>query len=153
MNRLSLRNNRLKFKTLGNSPITLEESIEYTSNEWKQIQKMLNVPGWTWERQDLDWLCSNSPRTLVATLESHPKAVLLTRYAKMCIRPNTSSNISWNILYSLSCRNPHMWFFGLLGLHLLVSSEPEGSPPVWPMRDLRMQWERAFSLVCEVALR
>ena len=32
MNRLSLRNNQLKFKTLGKSPINLEETMEYTSN-------------------------------------------------------------------------------------------------------------------------
>ena len=32
-NRLSLRNNRLKFETSGELPIILEESIEYTSNE------------------------------------------------------------------------------------------------------------------------
>ena len=30
MNRLSLRNNRLKFKTTGKLPIILEEFIEYT---------------------------------------------------------------------------------------------------------------------------
>jgi hypothetical protein len=30
MNRLSLRNNRLKFKIAGKLPIVLEESIEYT---------------------------------------------------------------------------------------------------------------------------
>jgi hypothetical protein len=29
---LSLRNNRLKFKTSGELPITLEDFIEYTSN-------------------------------------------------------------------------------------------------------------------------
>ena len=32
MNRLSTRNNQLKFKILGNLPIILEEFIEYTSN-------------------------------------------------------------------------------------------------------------------------
>ena len=31
MHRLSLRNNRLKFKTAGKLPIILEESIEYTT--------------------------------------------------------------------------------------------------------------------------
>ena len=40
MNRLSSRNNWLKFKISGNLPIILEESIEYTSNEWKQNRKM-----------------------------------------------------------------------------------------------------------------
>ena len=33
MNRLSLRNNRSKFETLGELPFILEESIEYTSHE------------------------------------------------------------------------------------------------------------------------
>jgi hypothetical protein len=32
MNRLSLINEKLKFKTSGKSPIILEESMEYTSN-------------------------------------------------------------------------------------------------------------------------
>ena len=37
INRLSLRNNQLKFKTAGALPIISERSIEeYTSNEWKQ---------------------------------------------------------------------------------------------------------------------
>ena len=33
MNQLSLRNNRLKFMTLGKAPINFEEIIEYASNE------------------------------------------------------------------------------------------------------------------------
>jgi len=32
MNRLSLRNNRLKFKTVGKLPFILEELIEHTPN-------------------------------------------------------------------------------------------------------------------------
>ena len=40
MNQLSLRNNRLKFKTSRELPVMLGESIEYTSNEWKQTRKM-----------------------------------------------------------------------------------------------------------------
>ena len=39
-NRLSLKNNQLKFETSGELPIILEDSIEYTSNEWKQNRKM-----------------------------------------------------------------------------------------------------------------
>ena len=51
MNRLSSRNNRLKFTTSGDLPIILEESIEYTSNEWKKHQ---NMP--TCNRLDLESL-------------------------------------------------------------------------------------------------
>ena len=46
----------------------------------------------------------------------------------------------------------HDIFFGPLGLHIPVWSDPGGSWPFWPMRDLRMQWSRAFNLVCEMAL-
>ena len=53
MNRLSSRNNWLKFKTSGDLPIVLEESIEYTSNEWKQNRKMS-----TCDRLDLESLGS-----------------------------------------------------------------------------------------------
>ena len=52
-NRLSLRNNRLKFETSGEIPIILEESIEYASIEWKQNRKM-----WTCNRLDLQTLGS-----------------------------------------------------------------------------------------------
>ena len=41
MIRLSLRNNWSKFKTSWNLQIILEESIECTSDEWKQNQRML----------------------------------------------------------------------------------------------------------------
>ena len=40
MNRLSSRNNRLKFKTAGKLPIILEESIEYTQNSVKGNRRM-----------------------------------------------------------------------------------------------------------------
>ena len=55
MNRLGLRNNRLKLETSGELLIILEESIqEYTSNEWKQNQKMMS----TCNRLDLESLGS-----------------------------------------------------------------------------------------------
>ena len=54
MNQLSLRNNRLKFKTSGELPIVLEEYVEeYTLNEWKQHRKMS-----TCNRLDLESLGS-----------------------------------------------------------------------------------------------
>ena len=36
MNRLSLSNNRLKFKTSGKLSIILEEAMEYTSSDWSE---------------------------------------------------------------------------------------------------------------------
>ena len=65
MNRLNLRNNRLKFKTPGKLPANLEESMEYTSNykEKPKDHNILAVGLWK-----LDWgfdrLCSKiSPDT------------------------------------------------------------------------------------------
>ena len=40
MNRLSLRNDQLKFKTAGKLPIILEESVEYTPNLIKENRTM-----------------------------------------------------------------------------------------------------------------
>ena len=62
-----------------------------------------------------------------------------------------------NLIHSPSCRTPcrlfiHDVFFGPLGLHLRVWSEFGQSLAFWPMRTLRLQWSRAFNLVCEVAL-
>ena len=46
MNRLSLRNNRLKLETSGELPIILEESMEeHISTEWKQNWKLLITYG------------------------------------------------------------------------------------------------------------
>ena len=65
----------------------------------------------------------------------------------------------WNLIHNPPCRIPcklfiYEIFFGPLGLHLRVWSElGRWSPPFRPIRALRLQWSRAFSLVCEVALR
>ena len=40
MNWLRFRNNWLKLENSGELPIILEESIEYTSNEWKRNRKL-----------------------------------------------------------------------------------------------------------------
>ena len=71
--------------------------------------------------------------------------------------PDENSKRPWNLIHSPPCRTPcrlfiHEVSFGPLGLHLCVWSELERSPPFQPMRALRLQWSRAFSLVCEVAL-
>ena len=47
MNWLSLRNDRLKFKTPGELPITLEEFVEYTSYLYRKIEGCEHVTGWT----------------------------------------------------------------------------------------------------------
>ena len=45
------------------------------------------------------------------------------------------------------------FFFGPLGLHLLVWSELGWSPSFRQMRALTLSWSGAFSLMCEVALK
>ena len=57
MNRLSLRNNRLKFKTAGKLPIGLEESIEYTPIYWRETGGCQHVTGWTCKHSDLNRWC------------------------------------------------------------------------------------------------
>ena len=56
MNQLSSRRSRLKFKTSGNLQIISEESIEYTSNEWKQNHKMSTCNWLGLESLRFDWL-------------------------------------------------------------------------------------------------
>ena len=56
MNRLSLRNGRLKLERSGELPISLEESIEYTSNEYSKTGRCQHVTGWIWNHKDLDRL-------------------------------------------------------------------------------------------------
>ena len=86
-----------------------------------------------------------------------------TRSSRICVRP-----ISWRWaegkfwetmkpIHSPPCRTPCRLFIHevlcvTLRLHLCVRSELGRSPPFRPMRALRLQWSRAFSLVCEVAL-
>ena len=74
MNQLSLRNNRLKFKTSEELPIILEESVEYASNEWKQNQKMS-----TCNRLDLESLGS-WPNTYAHKLPGHWLALTGSTY-------------------------------------------------------------------------
>ena len=72
--------------------------------------------------------------------------------------PDKNFGRPWNLIHSPPCGTPcrlfiHEVFFGPLGLHLRVWSERGQSPPFRPMRALRLQRTRAFSLVCKVALR
>ena len=77
------------------------------------------------------------------------KKLKISGSPKICVKPTSSERPL--------CRTPcrlfiHEAFFEPLGLHLGVWSELGRSPPFWPMKALRLQWSRAFSLVCEVAL-
>ena len=65
MNRLSLRNNRLKFKTAGKLLISLEEFIEYTPNSIKENRRML-----TCNQLDLQTLGSQ-PISMPKNLPDH----------------------------------------------------------------------------------
>jgi hypothetical protein len=47
MNWLSLRNDQLKFKTLRELPITLEELMKCTSNLYRKVEGCQHVTGWT----------------------------------------------------------------------------------------------------------
>ena len=47
MNWLSLRNDRLNFKTLRELPITLEELMKCTSNLYRKTEGCQHVTGWT----------------------------------------------------------------------------------------------------------
>ena len=72
-------------------------------------------------------------------------------------RPDANCGRPWNLIHSPPCRTPcrlfiHKVFFGPLGLHLREWSELGRSPPIRPMRGLRLQWSWAFNLACEVAL-
>ena len=50
MNQLSLRNNRLKFKTSGYLFISLEELREYTSHYWRKTEERCqHVTSWPWK--------------------------------------------------------------------------------------------------------
>ena len=58
----------------------------------------------------------------------------------------------------MPCRNPcklyiHLAFNYSIGPSSVVWSELGPAPPFPPMRVLEVQWSRALSLVCEVALR
>ena len=66
MNRLSLRNDRLKFyKTAGELPITWEEFIEYASNSYRKTEGCQHVTGCTCKHTDLNrlWCPTISPIT------------------------------------------------------------------------------------------
>ena len=72
-------------------------------------------------------------------------------------RPNANFGKPWNLIHSLPCRTPcifliHEISFGPLSLHLLVSWTWMVSVLFLPMRAFKLQWSRAFNLVCKVAL-
>ena len=71
--------------------------------------------------------------------------------------PDANSDWPWNTIFNFPCRNPcrlfiHDRIFGPLGPRLLVWNELGRSRHFRRMRDRKMQWLWAFSLVCQVAL-
>ena len=97
-------------------------------------------------------------------LASHPNVIPLTWSLGICIKPtllgggpNVSYDIAWNIVYDPSHKNLcrlfiHDCFFGHLGLHLPMYIGLICSRTFRPMRDLRMQWSRAFNRMCEMVI-
>ena len=68
------------------------------------------------------------------------------------------SEWSWNMIHLMSRRNPcwlymHLAFTYSVGPSSVVWSELEPASPFPPMRVLEVEWSRALSPVCEVALR
>ena len=89
-------------------------------------------------------------------LAIYPEICLAGKKIKI-VMVSWNSGRPWKLIHSppyrTSCRLfIYEVFFGPLDLHLRVWSELGRSPPFWPMRALRLQWSRAFSLVCEVTL-
>ena len=60
INRLSLRNNRLKFKTSEKLQIIFEEPMDYTSNEYRKTKRSQHATGWTRKHSDLNQLCPDT---------------------------------------------------------------------------------------------
>jgi hypothetical protein len=66
MNRLSLKNNRLKLKTAGKLPIILHEFIEYCPIQLKKTGGCQHVTDWTCKHSDLNRLyAQKSPRSML----------------------------------------------------------------------------------------
>ena len=105
MNQLSLRNNWLKFlETWGQLRIVLEESIEYTSNEWKHNQEMSTCN----HRLDLEPLGSRltdyAQKLLGTRLDNVGKSCLRDYYSKIkWIQPYTQKKEWRNILAGIQC--------------------------------------------------
>ena len=57
----------MKLETSKNLPIILEESMEYTSNEYNKTGRCQYVIGWIENLWDLDRLCPKTSFTLVPT--------------------------------------------------------------------------------------
>ena len=91
MNRLSLRNNQLKFEISGELSIILEKSAEeYTSNEWQQNWKMS-----TCNRLDLESLGSwpTMPKNFPGS-DSDPPLVALKWIARYLVQIESNNKIA-----------------------------------------------------------
>ena len=120
-------------------------------------------------KRSMWWCLSVLESILKSIMKSALKSVLLKKKKKfhglpefssdppLGGGPDANSGRPCTLIHSPPCRTPcrlfiHKLFFGPLGLHLLVWSELERSPPFRPMRALTLPWSGAFNLVCEVAL-
>ena len=65
MNRLSLRNNQLKFKTSGQLPMVLEESMEDISNQSRETERSHMYPLGLGNTRISTAYAQTSPRTLI----------------------------------------------------------------------------------------
>jgi hypothetical protein len=84
--------------------------------------------------------------------------------SRFCVRP-TSKSWFWKyskwlrkIIHLMPCKNPcklyiHLAFTYSIGPSSIVWCKPGPAPPLAAMRVLEVYWSRAFSLVCEVALK
>ena len=82
MNRLSLRNNRLKLETAGILPIFIEGFLQHTPISWRNTGGYQHVTGWTCKHWDLSWwVCpKNSPWSRASRVSSpHHHRLLLQR--------------------------------------------------------------------------
>ena len=110
MNRLNLRNNRLKFKTPGKLPTNLEESMEYTSNYEEKTERSHHVSSWTLEIWLGFWkpiMLKNLPGHSCESWSSCQPPDLMEQSPSLASawRSQTCSNCSFNfVTMSLSSR-------------------------------------------------
>ena len=109
----------------------------------------------------ITWLCLSILKCILESamqsvmLEIQKKIHDLSKFSLDPLLAIKNSRRPWNCIHSNPpCRTPcrlfiHEVLFGALSLHLRRSALGR-SPPFRPMRTLRLQWSRAFSLVCEV---
>ena len=124
MNRLSLRNNRLKLETSGELLIILEESREeYTSSEWKHNRKMS-----TCNRLDLESLRILTDSSYMPSLKQASRALVPLYQTGVSNNPRVGINGSQNRNSPVvAAGNPKlpMDLMGALPLYVTYESTPK----------------------------